>query len=80
MCVLCSTFRTGHPPVAAIQAYEAPKGMRIGTIATRDIKAEEVYLAVPLPLIMDNKSAFKYAVAVEYRSTEGAGGACCACL
>ena len=34
--------------------------MRVGTVAVRDIAAEELYLSVPLALIMDVESAFKY--------------------
>ena len=48
-----------NPPVANIHAILAPHGMRLGTVATRDIKAEDVYLSVPVSLVMDVSSAFQ---------------------
>ncbi len=45
--------------MSLIKAVAVP-GMRVGTVAVRDIAAEELYLSVPLALIMDVESAFKY--------------------
>ena len=49
-------FEKFHAPVNKIQAAAVP-GMRIGTITTEHVKAEEVYLAVPVESIMDSASA-----------------------
>jgi hypothetical protein len=64
LCRFLSSFlspvRSGHPPVAKIQAVLAPDGMRLGTNAVANIAAEEVYLSVPTSVIMDVSSAFKF--------------------
>jgi hypothetical protein len=43
-------------PVAKLEAQVVP-GMRIGAVATEPIKPEELYLSVPLRVIMDSNSA-----------------------
>lgn len=52
-------FLAGKPPVALVKAAPAPNGMRLGGFATADFNAEDVYLSVPLPLIMDVDSAYR---------------------
>ena len=49
-------FATFNAPVNKIEARAVP-GMRIGTITTEHVKAEEVYLAVPEDALMDSDSA-----------------------
>ena len=49
-------FAKFNAPVNKIKAAAVP-GMRIGTITTEHVKAEEVYLSVPVESIMDSSSA-----------------------
>eukprot|EP00945_MAST-04E_sp_MAST-4E-sp1_P002179 g2179.t1 len=49
-------FAKFNAPVNKIKAAAVP-GMRIGTITTEHVKAEEVYLGVPVESIMDSSSA-----------------------
>jgi hypothetical protein len=57
----CDSFNTwfqSHNPISHIKASPVGGGMRLGAVTTSDIKKEEVYLAVPLSLILDTDSAF----------------------
>ena len=47
-----------NSPINKIEAQAVP-GMRIGTITTEHVKAEEVYLAVPEEALMDSDSAHR---------------------
>merc|ERR1711871_254118 len=51
-------FATFNAPINKIEARAVP-GMRIGTITTEHVKAEEVYLAVPQEALMDSASAHR---------------------
>jgi protein-histidine N-methyltransferase len=51
-------FATFNAPINKIEAQAVP-GMRIGTMTTEHVKAEEVYLAVPEEALMDSDSAHR---------------------
>ena len=57
----CDSFNSwflSHNPISHIKASPVGGGMRLGAVTTSSIKKEEVYLAVPLSLILDTDSAF----------------------
>ena len=45
--------------MSSIVAAPAGEGMRLGAFANTNIAAEDVYLSVPLPLIMDLDSGYR---------------------
>eukprot|EP00928_Gymnodinium_smaydae_P063965 TRINITY_DN47416_c0_g1_i1.p1 TRINITY_DN47416_c0_g1~~TRINITY_DN47416_c0_g1_i1.p1 ORF type:complete len:520 (+),score=128.99 TRINITY_DN47416_c0_g1_i1:566-2125(+) len=49
-------FAAARPPVSLIEARLVP-GLRLGAIATADIRREQLYLSVPEQVIMSEKSA-----------------------
>jgi len=49
--------QAASPSVLKIAAVELPLPYRVGTIATADIRAEEVYLTIPTAIIIDNEKA-----------------------
>lgn len=59
VCIARACVREGSPPVSSIVAAPAGEGMRLGAFANKNIAAEDVYLAVPLPLIMDLDSGYR---------------------
>ncbi len=58
-CALRVCVCEGSPPVSSIVAAPAGEGMRLGAFANTNIAAEDVYLSVPLPLIMDLDSGYR---------------------
>ena len=57
----CDSFNSwfqSHNPISQIKASPVGGGMRLGAVTTSAINKEEVYLAVPLSLILDTDSAF----------------------
>ena len=49
-----------HPPICLVKAaMVGGASMRFGVVATRDLTEEEVYLSVPLSIVMDAGSAMR---------------------